>query len=209
MSMLMKIAWRNIWRQSRRTWITIWAMALGVSLTMACVAWIDGMFQDGFDLLVRQTIGHVQVHHPDYPKRRALYDSIDGTAALVDKLSALPEVKAASGRVFGFGLLAVGKEAAGGQLIGVIPDDEAATSSIDESVLPGGRNGTLKIEILDGAGAVVATPLGAEPVLFVGPGTVEVLAPWAVGAALPGPYLARATYREEGSTLVASTALDV
>ena len=38
MKLLMRIAWRNIWRQSRRTWITIGAMSLGIALSMACIA---------------------------------------------------------------------------------------------------------------------------------------------------------------------------
>jgi len=154
MKLLIRIAWRNIWRQSRRTWITIWAMALGVALSMACVAWIDGMFKDGFDMLVGETIGHVQVHHPEYPKKRALYETIDDGAATVQKLAVLPDAKAVSGRVFGFSLLAAREEAAGAQLIGIIPADEAAATSVHEKVQPGGRwlSAEAKKEIMLGSG---------------------------------------------------------
>lgn len=137
--MLLRIAWRNIWRSPRRTWITVSAMALGVALSMACVAWIDGMFMDGFDLLVRQNLGHVQVQHPDYPKHRALFDSIPDGAAVLDRLGRLPSAQAVSGRVFGYSLLAIQDQAAGAQLVGVIPAPEAATSSIHTKVEPGGR----------------------------------------------------------------------
>lgn len=168
MKLLMRIAWRNIWRQKRRTWITIGAMALGVALSMACVAWMDGFFADGFDLMVRQTLGHAQVHHPEYPKQRALYDTIEGGETMVQKLSALPEVKAASGRVFGYTLLAAKDEAAGAQLIGIVPEREAATSSIDTKVLKGGNwlSSDPKKEVVLGSGLAetLKITVGAEVV---------------------------------------------
>lgn len=137
MSMLIKIAWRNIWRQKRRSWITITAMGLGVALSLACMAWIDGTFQNGFDLMVRQTTGHVQLHQHNYPKQHALYDSMPQT--LAQQVKKLPALKNSSARAFAYGLLAAGDEAGGAQLIGVNPVDEAATSSVDSKVVQGGR----------------------------------------------------------------------
>lgn len=137
MTLLIKIAWRNIWRQRRRSLITVGAMAFGVALSMACVAWSDGIFQDGFDLMVSQTLGHVQVHNPNYPKQHALYDTLP--QSLNQKLKSLPALAVSSARLFGFSLVAAGDEASGAQLIGVIPEDEAATSGIDKKVQPGGH----------------------------------------------------------------------
>lgn len=168
-NVLARIAWRNIWRSPRRTWITVSAMALGVALCMACVAWIDGMFMDGFDLLVRQTIGHVQVQHPAYPKHRALYDTIPDAETLLERLDRLPDVQAVSGRVLGYSLLAVRDQAAGAQLIGVVPEREAATSSIDTKVESGGHwlGGEPRKEILLGFGLAesLKAKLGDEVVV--------------------------------------------
>ena len=53
-------------------------MAVGVGLVMSMVAWMDGMYVKMFDVIVEQTLGHVQVHHPDYPEQRQLYDTVTG-----------------------------------------------------------------------------------------------------------------------------------
>lgn len=168
MSMLFKMAWRNIWRQKRRSWITISAMSLGVALSLASMAWMDGIFQNGFDLMVRQTTGHVQLHQKNYPKQHALYDSMP--QSLAQQVKALPELKSSSARIFAYSLLAAGEEAGGAQLIGVIPQDEAATSSIDRQVVSGGRwlSAEAKGEIVLGYGLAksLKVKLG-DPVIAV------------------------------------------
>ncbi len=141
--MLMRIAWRNIWRQRRRTLITIGAMAAGVGLSMATIAWMDGMYAQAFDLMVSQNLGHVQVHQRDYPASRAIFDTIDGGEALVERLEALPESAAVSGRVHGFALVGTDErgdrpqKSSGVQIIGVDPRREDALTAIDAKVVRG------------------------------------------------------------------------
>jgi hypothetical protein len=87
------------------------------------------------------------------------------------------------------------------------PDGTVALTATLENLAAGGRNGNLTIEVLDAAGAVVAAPLDAAPVLFLGAGTQSFGASWAVGPAAPGPYLVRAKYREDDRALHASAAV--
>ena len=143
MALLIRIAWRNIWRQKRRTVITVGAMATGVAFSLAMIALSDGMYMMAFDLMVSENMGHVQVHHPDFPKQRAVYDTLDGGEALVAELEALPGVERVAGRVFGFALLGTedtpdrpGKSA-GAQLVGVDPAREAALTKIAGKVQDG------------------------------------------------------------------------
>ena len=73
---LLRLAWRNLFRHARRTLITAFAMAVGVALCMGYLAFADGMFGMVFDRMVGAQIGHAQLHHPDYPKQRALHATI-------------------------------------------------------------------------------------------------------------------------------------
>ncbi|MEM6929512.1 MAG: ABC transporter permease, partial [Myxococcota bacterium] len=86
MQLLISVAWRNLWRHSRRSLITAGAMAVGVALCMASVALQDGMYADLFEVMVEQQLGHVQVHHPDYPAKRVLHDTLADAEALVAEL---------------------------------------------------------------------------------------------------------------------------
>jgi len=143
MAMLMQIAWRNIWRHKRRTLITVGAMAVGVGLSMAMIAFMDGMYLQGFDLMVSQNLGHVQIHQPKYPSERSIYDTIEDSDELVTKLEGLPDAHAVTQRVFGYALLGTDErpdrpqKANGAQLVGVDPMREGAISHIGEKVKAG------------------------------------------------------------------------
>jgi len=141
--MLLRIAWRNIWRQKRRTLITVVAMGAGVGFSMAMIAFMDGFYVQGFDLMVSQTLGHGQIHNPDYPTQRTVFDTIDDGEALVEQLEQVPEVTAVSGRVFGYALVGTDdrpgrpQKSAGAQLLGVDPTREAPLTGIADKVLAG------------------------------------------------------------------------
>ncbi len=144
MGMLMRIAWRNIWRQKRRTLITAAAMGSGVACCMAMIVWADGMYVDAFELMVSESIGHVQIHHPDYPTSKAIFDTIEDGDELVRRLDALPETTAVSGRALGFALLGTDdrgpdrpQKSAGAQIVGVVPEDEAALTQLADKVEEG------------------------------------------------------------------------
>jgi ABC-type lipoprotein release transport system permease subunit len=135
--LLVRLAWRNIWRQKRRTWITAGAMAFGVAFCMATIAWSDGMFQDIFRIVVRQNLGHVQIHAPLYPSQRALEDTIPHGEQVLAEVRGLPGLQEASGRLYGYSLLGVGEKAAGAQLEGVDPVEEARLTGISGKVTQG------------------------------------------------------------------------
>lgn len=132
-----RLAWRNIWRHTRRSLITASAMAGGVALCMAYVAVLDGMFADLFEKMVTKQTGHAQLHHPRYPKTKALFDTLDDAGPLERDIRSTAGVRATSARVYGFALLAVGETSGGGQLVGVHPPDEAAVRSLDEDITEG------------------------------------------------------------------------
>ncbi len=135
MRLLTRLAWRNIWRQRRRTLITAGAMAIGVAFCMAMMALIDGVYADLFDLAVGENLGHAQVHDPDYPGKRAIWESMPDAGSLLAQLDAEPTVVSVTPRVYGHGLIAFTDEAYGAQLIGVDPSrEDALTRAVDKIV---------------------------------------------------------------------------
>ena len=137
MGMLVRIAWRNIWRQRRRTWITAGAMASGVAFCMGVIALVDGLYLDLFDILVTDSIGHAQIHDAEFPKKRGLHAYITAGEEVTRELEALPQVAHAAPRVYGFALLGTDDKSVGAQLIGIDPAREAALTHLDGSVSAG------------------------------------------------------------------------
>jgi ABC-type lipoprotein release transport system permease subunit len=160
------VSWRNLLRHRRRTFITAIAMGLGIAMCMATIALQDGLYSRMFDLMVTNSIGHVQVHHPDYPARKRSYDTL--SSDIVAPIGALPEVISVAPRMYSFALAGGPETSSGAQLVGVSPTAEAGITSIDRTVESGEW-----LSDTPGLQAVVGADLAEK--LAVGPGDELVL----------------------------------
>ena len=131
----LRTAWRNLWRNWKRTAITFAAVAFSTAMLVASyalmVGWTDVMEKSITDL----SVGEVQVHHPDYRSERSLYDTVEEADAVLAAAaeSGIP----ASARSFGYGLLSSGPKSAGGQFWGVLPEKERRVSDLAGNLLEG------------------------------------------------------------------------
>jgi ABC-type lipoprotein release transport system permease subunit len=165
---LARIAWRNLWRHARRSLITAAAMAVGVAFCMAMLAITDGMYAKMFEVMVEQSLGHVQVHDPAFPGKRSMYATMKGADETLARLDALPGTAAATGRLLGFGLLGGERKSTGGQLLGVIPAREAATTPVARRVVAGswlGEAPAAEIVLGDGIANDLGLGVGDEVVV--------------------------------------------
>lgn len=162
---LFVLAWRSLWRNKKRTWISISAIASALALLMAIGGIFGGM---GGSLLENGTelfLGHIQIHDSDFLPDRNLYDWIGDEEydldAFLQELGRSPGVVASAPRVLGFGLLSTGEHSYGAQVIGIDPRREPRVSSI-LNVIPSGRMLSERParEIL--LGTTLAKSLGAE-----------------------------------------------
>jgi len=143
---MLAVAWRNLWRQGRRTWLTASAMAVGMALCMGMIAMTDGMYVQMVDVLVGQNLGHVQVHHPDYPGKKSMYDTIHDVDPLLANMDEQPHMESATARLFAHGLAVGGgssggaaedESAVGARLMGVHPEREHAVTHIGDRISEG------------------------------------------------------------------------
>ena len=61
-----KLAWRNIWRNRRRTIITVASIFFGVLLSTFMTSMQEGTYSKMIDNVVGFYSGYIQIHHPDY-----------------------------------------------------------------------------------------------------------------------------------------------
>ena len=162
MLILIRIAWRNLWRQRRRTALTVSAMAVGISMCMAMFAIIDGVYARMFDVLVAQALGHVQIHHAAWPAEQQLYDTVPNARSTVDALEGTPGVRAVTARLSAAGLAAGAETASGAQFLGIDPVREDAVVGLARRVV---RGRWLDASAPTGAviGVGLADELGLEP----------------------------------------------
>jgi ABC-type lipoprotein release transport system permease subunit len=132
---LLRMAWRNVWRNRRRTLATVGATALALFAMIVYSAlvngWIDGIKRKVLDY----ELGDIQVFAPDYRKSPSLYASIEDPAPLLSRLDAAGY--AASARLLGSGLAAAGDQSAGVALRAVDPERDRTVSKVDLQVEAG------------------------------------------------------------------------
>lgn len=131
---LLVMAWRNVWRNSRRSLITIAAMALALWAELVYSGLVTGMVADMADDVTEHDLGDIQVFSKGWTDRPSLHETVDA-AALLPKLDAAGF--AATARLQAGGLAASGDLSAGVSLVGLDPARDAAVLAIHEAVAEG------------------------------------------------------------------------
>ena len=117
------LAWKNIWRNRRRTIITLTAIAFSIMLVQALHNLSAGVYAGMIDSGVRAGSGHVAVYHKNYLESRdeSLY-FMDNN--LITEIEAIDGVKQVLPRLYIPGLAQSSRESRGVVLIGVDPQRE-------------------------------------------------------------------------------------
>lgn len=135
--LMLKIAFRNIFRQKRRTILTSLSMFGGFVLAAFFIGWSDGTYNDIINKFTRSQMGHIQVHHKDYLDRPSLYKTVDGLPEIGAILQGIEKVDSWAPRLYSAGLASVAEKTAGVRIIGIDPAKEVRTTRFDEKLIEG------------------------------------------------------------------------
>lgn len=116
---IIRMAWRNLWRNTRRTIITALAIGLGLASMILALGWMNGMTGHMVQTITLSGYGDAQIHAPGWRKTRAVEKVLDQGAAVMARSAANPVVAAAAPRLYGIGLLAIGDRSANIEVIGI------------------------------------------------------------------------------------------
>ena len=97
---LATMAWRNLWRQPRRTFLTLSSIAFGTFFAVIFTGVGDANWKQMIDLAARLGGGHVSLQHSEYFDSPTLSHTVRGTDLLPVAL-ADPDVRAAVPRISG------------------------------------------------------------------------------------------------------------
>ncbi len=125
---LWRVAWRNLWRNPRRTALTLSAIAFGLFLTVLMTATQDRSFADLIDSAARMGGGHVTVQHPEYQQTPTLTRTVARADEVVRIAQADPNVLRAVPRIRGQGMIATAHASYGAYVVGYDPAAEDAST---------------------------------------------------------------------------------
>ena len=139
MNLLLRIAWRNVWRQRRRTLL----IAVAMGFMMALLVFFDGMI-GGFEQAIYGNAiqllgGNLQVHAPGYSEKlgRKPLLPLNDPDAIVQAAEAHPEVVAASKRIVTGGLVTNREGAFAVSIIGIETEKEAKITPVADNITKG------------------------------------------------------------------------
>lgn len=131
------LAWRNLWRHGRRTWLTVGAMIFSNSLLIFAISLQFGSYDMMIDNTLQAYSGHIQLQHQRYldePKMRYALPSVEsGAQRLRDELG----LASISARAAGFALASSEERSYGLQIIGVDAAHEPLVSTLPGLVKQG------------------------------------------------------------------------
>ncbi|MDH3291002.1 MAG: FtsX-like permease family protein [Gemmatimonadota bacterium] len=122
------MAWRNLWRNRRRTLLTLSSIAFGVFLAVLFTAMQDRNWTDMINFAARLGAGHVTLQHSDYLEAPTLSKTVQGVDALKQLARAEPGVARAVERVVGQMMLNTARESRGAGFIAIDPLVEDSTT---------------------------------------------------------------------------------
>lgn len=122
-----RIGWRNLWRNHRRTWLTAGGIAFSILLVMSFMALQYGQYDVMIDSGTSLLPGHLQITPEAYLDDNRFEDTLSDVEALITQVSAVPGVLSISPRVEAFALVSADQRSFGAQILGVDPQLESQT----------------------------------------------------------------------------------
>jgi ABC-type lipoprotein release transport system permease subunit len=165
MAQLLKMALRDLGRNKRRSILSALAVSVGVALLLLMAAIVSGEMRGALQNTIQLQSGHLQIRAASYDENKVSLkweDLIASPQTIVAKLENIPQVAAASPRLFASGIVTLGENSRGVQVVGVDPN--SATSDPFRVGLVAGQF----IQADDREGVVVGKPLAEKFKLKVG-----------------------------------------
>ena len=131
------MAWRNVWRNRRRSLLTVMAISLGLGFNIFMRAIGDGFHEQMVDNSVRSHIGHLVVHRAGYHDDPGINKTLPSPDAVARAIQSLPDLRAYSLRVLGDGLASTAENSAGVAIVGIDPAMERKVTTIDRGIVKG------------------------------------------------------------------------
>ncbi|WP_020405231.1 FtsX-like permease family protein [Hahella ganghwensis] len=132
---MLNLALRNIWRNPRRSIITLAAIAVGVWALIFIWAFIDGMNEQMIVNNIQYLSGHIKIHRQGYHQNKVLALSIPASQSL--DINQISGVTASTARVEATALVSSQKNSSTVLVFGVDPDTEREVTTLHKTLISG------------------------------------------------------------------------
>ncbi|MDR8394467.1 FtsX-like permease family protein [Aliifodinibius sp. S!AR15-10] len=132
-----KLAWRNIWRNKRRTLITLASIIVAVSLSAILRSSQEGQYDNMIESTVGTFTGYIQMHANGYWEEQTLNNSFSLTDSLKEQINDVESVTTIAPRIESYALAAAGNQSRPAMVMGIDVEAERQLSNPRERLQQG------------------------------------------------------------------------
>ena len=149
----LKIAWRNLWRNKKRTGITIASVFFAVFLALLMRSMQLGSYGNMEGTAIKNSTGYIQVHQAGYWDDKTINNTLSDDGSLSRSIKETENVSETIARLESFALASSGVLSKGVAVVGTKPETENEVSGLSKRVIEGaylknGDDGVLVAENL-------------------------------------------------------------
>ena len=136
MNEYLKIAWRNLWRNKKRTIITVSSVFFAVFLALLMRSMQLGTYDSMEKNTIENTTGYIQIHQKGYWDDKTI-NNIFSDDGIMAALKGIPNISLSVPRLESFALGSAGSHTKGIAVIGTSPEIESEASGLEKRVIEG------------------------------------------------------------------------
>ncbi|MEX3070611.1 ABC transporter permease [Vibrio alginolyticus] len=135
--MLIKLAWRNLWRNKLRTSIMIGAMVFGLMGVVAMIGFMNGLVDSMIKNAITWQTSHLQIHQSEYLINPEIKEIIPNSDVIATTLANQLDVKAVSERFLADGMIASARSTRGIRINGINIEQEGRITPLARHIQQG------------------------------------------------------------------------
>lgn len=135
--MYFTLAWRNIWRNKRRSYITIASITFAVMLACAMRSVQLGSYERMIETAARFFTGYIQIHKNGYWEDKTIDNSFSYTEDLIEKVASVEGVLEVVPRIESFALASYDQKTKGTMVLGIDPEKEHKLTEVKDKLIEG------------------------------------------------------------------------
>ncbi|MDE3214306.1 MAG: ABC transporter permease [Bacteroidota bacterium] len=134
---LVKLSWKNIWRNRNRSLITISSIFFAVILSIVTSSLQEGIFSNLVKNIVSFYTGYIQVHKNGYWDQQVIDNSFHNSKELIENIRQNKNITNITPRLESFALISSGEITKGGLVVGIDPEKENEITSLKSKLVQG------------------------------------------------------------------------
>ena len=162
------LAWRNLWRNKRRTLIASASIFFAVIFALVMRSMQEGSYDYMVDASVSMYTGYIQIHAKEYWDKRSIDKSMELSQTKIAEIAAIKHIITITPRLESFSLISYGNVTKVASVVGIVPEKEDEMTSLKSKLVSGvyTTNHSRGVVIAEGLAKLLKVEIGDSIVLY-------------------------------------------